>query len=273
LTIGDPLDGAQSIAISSGSGPLTISAAGNVTLNPVGGTVSLSGGTVSMTAGGNLSLLVGTTISGTDVTLLANDMDIVGTVNATNSATLAASNLTQNIDIGSLGLGGGPLSIGSAEINKVTAPTITIGRSDSASNILYLNQALTGSNVHATNLQLRAFDIYENGGGGISGPFNVDLIAGRNITLAVNSITLADNRNLNILGDSNNQSGILNIGGVTLQVGTGSGNTTGSMTVQSHDINAIVSGGGSETIRVFGTGNQTINATGNALFQNNNPST
>ena len=248
----------------------------------VKGVQNVTSGDILIGVNGNLTLQTGSpnspcgtgtggpicTTSG-NVTLRANDMDIAHTVFGTGTVTLAAYNTTQNIDIGSLPIGSGPLSIAASEINNVTASTLIIGRSDSTSNILYLNQGLSGSNVHASTLKLQAFDIYENGSGGISGPFDLILRAGRNIDLAQNSLTLSDNRNLSVLANSDNQNGTLNIGGVTLQVGTTAANT-GSMTLQGQNINAIVSGGGSTSIAVFGTGAQSITATGDLTVQNDN---
>ena len=158
----------RGIDLNSGSISSTVSP---LALNGTGGTgssgvataagTSLAGGTISVQATSDLS--VGGSVSATNsATLTADDMDITGTVSAANSVTLSPLTASQNIAIATGGCGS-LLCIGPSEIQNVTAPTLTIGRSDGTGS-LSVNEALAASNINTSNLLLRAGTVNFNAG-------------------------------------------------------------------------------------------------------------
>ena len=213
--------------------------------------------------------------SGGNVVITADDLNITGAIDAgANTVTLRPTTLTQNINIESTPTVG-VMSLAPTEIQNVTAGTLEIGRTDGTGN-LNLTAALANANVNAATLRLvsggdinlstAAADI-----GSLATPLtrHLELGAKNDVNVSDSSIYVGDNRNLTIIADSDS-SGVGNVyvGAVTVQVGSGVGNTTGSMSMQGRDISAVASGGGSTTVKVEGAGTQSFTASNQILFSN-----
>ena len=142
--------------------------------------------------------------SGGNVVLASDDMAITGQVVAGNGATvvLQPHDPARGINI-EAGRSAGTLSLNPAELAKVMAGTLKIGRADATGTVAVSTLVGTGD-VSADTLRLVGNDINIFGGaiGSNIGPFfdhHVQLVGNRDVYAG--SIYLADNRNLTVIAD------------------------------------------------------------------------
>ncbi len=258
----DSLIQANALAATANSG---IALNGNNVVTNLNASNTTSGGIQFTEAAGNKLTVTGMSQTGGNIIVTADDLDITGAVNAgANSVTLRPTTLSQTINIES-GPTGGVMSLSPSELGNVTAGTLEIGRSDGTGDV-NVNTTIANSNINAGTVRVLAgnnVNLTTAADMGSSGtPFNhhLELKANNNVFVTNGNVYLADNRNLTIAAD-NDSSGVgdVNFGGVVVQVGTGAGNTTGSMSIQGRNI-AMGSSGGPETISVTGAGTQTFTA-------------
>lgn len=252
---------------------LSVSAATGILMNSAANLVthlfannSSSGNLEYSQAAGSLLTVTGINHVGTgNVVITADDLDITGAMTAAaGSVTLRPLALARNTVIENTP-GGGVLSLSPTELQFVSTPLLTVGRLDGTGN-LDVNRFLTDSDVNAATLRLVSGGNFNHGPasgiGAGAGTFNLDIVANNDVNLTNSNINLGDNRNLQVYADNDGSgTGSVNIGAVTLRVGTGAGNATGLMDVKGAGITAAVSGGGGALLEVTGAGNQTFTAT------------
>jgi len=234
------------------------------------GTLSLQSGTAGCGATGGTGGPICTTGSGT-ITLTADSMfidHIVSTSGIASKVVLRPATTSVDVNIELSPLSG--LSLSPTQLQNVTAETLEIGRSDGTGNLNVLTP-INSTDVNASTLRLLAGgNVNTSFGADIGGAFDhhLELRAGNNATVSGN-IFLADHRHLVIAADDNNSgAGDFNSGAGTQQVGTTSSNI-GSMTISGMGLHKIVSGGGTGSMAVMGSGAQSFTATGNEIrFEN-----
>jgi filamentous hemagglutinin family protein len=199
------------ITISTTAGDLTVNSA------PPGISVNAGSGSVSLNAGGlNHVLTIGASANVTGnggVTLIADDMDLSGTVSTPGVALLHPDSNGRAITLG--GPVAGTLSLSGLEINNVSAGTLKIG--DGNSGAITINGAINP--LDAANLSLQS-------GGTISEAPGGSLVVAGTTTLESSGVGVAGNITLDNTGN--------NFGTVTVNDGN-------DVTIR--DDNAIVLGG------------------------------
>ncbi|HKY22518.1 MAG TPA: filamentous hemagglutinin N-terminal domain-containing protein, partial [Vicinamibacterales bacterium] len=132
-------------SVQTAAGDLSVSAEGDIAATSVaatGGSATLQ----STTAAGNIAA---TSVSGSGVTLIADAMDISGTVNAgTGVALLRPTTAATAISLGSEVAN--ELSLTGTELDNITAGQITVG--STSSGALTVNTSIAPSNANTLNL-------------------------------------------------------------------------------------------------------------------------
>ncbi len=163
----------------SASGDLTITARGVASareikvMNTAAAADIVAGGTLNLSISGvdsSINVLAGATIRSTSSTarshvFAADEIELAGVIEAVgHSVTLATSTANQKIGVGSKANTAGSLDISAAELDRINAATIRIGRSDAGSasgTITLSNQVapqyattlhlMTGASIDGTN--------------------------------------------------------------------------------------------------------------------------
>ncbi len=264
----DTVIAADGLSVSAANGILMDSAANLVT--HLFASVSSSGDIAYSQAAGSLLTVTGITQmpTGHDVVISADDINITGAVVAPSTITIRPVTLARGVAIEPVP-GGAALSLSPTELQQISTQGLIIGRLDGTGDLV-LGASLASNDV-GTGAYLSLFaggNLISNTGAslGNSGtPFehHVELVANNDVQLTNGNVFVADNRNLRIYADNDGSgTGSVNIGAVTLKVGSGAGNTTGLMDIKGVGITAAVSGGGSALLEVTGAGSQTFTATG-----------
>ncbi len=260
---------------------LTATAHDGISLDSQGNQVTtlnatnLASGTVTFTnAPGALLAVSGISPAGGNVVVTADDLNLTGAINAgAGTVTLRPTTLSGNTIIESAPTGG-VLSLSPGEIQLVTAATLDIGRLDGTGNV-DVNAAISDANVQAGTLRLLAGNNINTGAASVigagAGAFNLELRANNNVNLLNSGALMGDNRSQTVVAD-NDVSGVgdVNIGAVTMQVGSGVGNTTGNMAISGRNIAVTASGNGAGQIQVAGSGTQNFTAINNIALANTN---
>lgn len=239
------------------------------------------GGDIRFTnAPGTLLTLTGVTMAGTGriARITADDLNITGAVsNIGGPVILRPLDLARNVHIENTPTAG-VLSLSPSDLQQVSnASVLEIGRLDGTGNVGIFND-LANSQVNAPTLLLLAgTDFLSTSGASIGSagtPFNhhLEIRANNNVQLTNGNIFLANNRNLKAYADDDGDAlGSINIGAGTQRVGVDTGNTSGLMDLKGAEITIALSGGGSGTVEVMGSGGQTLTATvGDIAVSNDN---
>lgn len=238
-------------------------------------------GDILFTNGAGLTLAVsGITMAGTGrlARITADDIQLTGAVsNAGGTVVLRPLDLARNVHVENSPTAG-VLSLSPADLQRVTnANVLEIGRLDGTGNLL-LGTGLASTDVGASTLRLLAgSDFFTSGGAGLGAPgteFNhhVEVRANNDLSWTQGGALLVNNRSLSLYADNDGDNlGSVNIGAVTLQVGTDVNNGSGTMDIKGADITIAVSGNGAGLVRVTGTGSQTLTSTvGGITLSNSN---
>jgi hypothetical protein len=236
------------------------------------------GGSVEFTNVEGVLTITGIDQSNGDVVITADDIEITGTVNASDTVIVRPHTLGRDVQIASTSTAT-ELNLSPLELGLITADILEVGRSDS-SGALRVNSYVDTSNVNVETLRLLGREVAFNEGFGGLGGFNHNLEASANGTVAVNSsnIGLADGRNISLVGDSDSDgSGDVRIetlvGGRFTGISVG---TTGDVLLQGQN---VVIRGEADSASVFrigsvppeGSGDITIRANDRIEISSNAP--
>jgi hypothetical protein len=173
---------------------------GNVTLNSGGSILATGGGNVTLEAAALLTLSgPGTQVTGNNVTLIANDMSILGGVTGT-TVTLAPFTVSRNINIES-SPSGGVLSLTPGGIGNVSAGTLQIGRAD-GTGTLSVNAALEMGALGALTLFGGDINVSSNITKSSGADASLSLVAKNSIHLLSGADITSSSNKLNVVLNS-----------------------------------------------------------------------
>ena len=250
---------------------------GNNLVTSLNATNTAANGIQFTEAAGNLLTVTGMSQTGGNVVITADDLNISGAINAgANSVTLRPTTLTQNINLESAPSGGMSLSPG--DLANITAGVLDIGRSDNTgTGTMTVTAFPNNAQANAASYRLFANNINfaaSVGGTGTEFTRNLDMRASNNLSIADNTILLANGANLALVAD-NDSSGagdlaISNSFGIgndrTILAGTSAANTA-SMLVQGRNISVTDPAGATMSVILRGSGTQTVSTPGTLLIQ------
>lgn len=264
-----------------------LSTSGNISLSTAGALAMPSTASITTTAG-NVNIDAGTYscnpcggLSGASVILKADTISGLGAVNATTKAQITPKTTTRTIDVGAAG---GGLSLLSANLSAINAPTVQIGDATHSGG-LTVSGAITAANFAANTTQVKlqsssinvaqSLDvgsralyltsgitgISQTVGAGITAQ-SLDAVSGGGVSLSNASSSVqnlsgsaGDGQNFNFLGGYN---GTLHVGNVTT-------NASGGVSISNLGANGSL---GIGTIATASGGSVSLTATKQILDDN-----